>query len=416
MNLIKNIFQFENYPNSILEQKSKWKWFLFICIAIRLLFFISDGHNSDYDFFENWADRIVHHGLLNIYSIKVDRFECDYPPLYLYVITPIAYLFKAFSWDMHTQFFDTFLKAFNLIIEGLFLFFFYRKTNNKIFLALMLLSPATIVNAYGWGQIDILYSILMFLGIYYILEGKLYSTAIILGISMSLKTQTLLFLPIFGILLLTSKISFKEKVFSLLLLFSVFLFINIPFILGAPNPMDSINPHISAAGRYNFIAVNAFNFYWAFWADFGLKMQLKFPSNDALLLGFISRKILAYSIFTVMFAWIMLKVYKNANNTNKIFALTSLYCFTYFMFLPEMHERYLFPMFIFSAYLCSKDKREWSYFIIIVALHTINLFWAWGEQKFIKVQWLFEVSRIVAVFTGLMWILYFNRIRKFIKE
>jgi len=416
MNFIKNIFHFEQYPSYVLQNKSTWKWFLFFCIAIRLVFFSSDGHNSDFDFFENWADRIVHQGLLNIYSIKVDRFECDYPPLYLYVITPIAHLFDAFQWDMHTQFFDTFLKFFNLLVEFIFLFIFYKKTNNKIFLALMLLSPATIVNAYGWGQIDILYSILMFLGFYYILQHKLYPTAILIGISLCLKTQTLLFLPLFGILFLTAKNSIKEKIYSLLLLISIFIFINLPFILGAPNSMDSINPHLSAAGRYNFIAVNAFNFYWAFWADFGLKMQLKFPSNDALVFGVMSRKILAYSLFSILFIWIITKVYKYSSNSNKIIALVSLYCFTYFMFLPEMHERYLFPMFIFSAYLCSKDTREWPYFLIIVALHTINLFWAWGEQKFIKVQWMFEASRIIAVLTGIMWILYFNRIRKFLKE
>ena len=416
MNFIKNIFHFEEQPTSILQNKNSWKWFFFICIALRLVFFISDGHNSDFDFFENWADRIVHHGLLNIYSIQVDRFECDYPPLYLYVITPVAYLFDFFSWDIHTQFFDTFLKLFNLIVESAFLYYFYKKTNNKIFLALMLLSPASIVNAYGWGQIDIIYSILMFLGFYYILQNKLYQTALLIGISLCLKTQTLLFLPIFGLLFLLSKNTIKEKIISLLILIGVFFLINLPFIIGAPNPMDSINPHLSAAGRYNFISVNAFNFYWSFWADFNLKMQLKFPANDLLVFGIISRKWLAYAIFTSLFLWILIKVFKNYNNTPKVIALLSLYCFTYFMFLPEMHERYLFPMFIFSAYLTSFDKREWPYFIIIVLLHTINLFWAWGEQKFVKDQWIFESSRIIAFLTGLMWILYFNRIRKFIKE
>lgn len=416
MNFIKNIFQFDLFPSSVINNQKNWKWFVLACIAIRLVFFVSDGHNSDFDFFEHWADRIVHHGLLNLYSIRVDRFECDYPPLYLYVITPIAYLFNAFNWDLHTQFFDTFLKAFNLLVEFGFLFFFFKKTNNKIFLALMLLSPATIINAYGWGQIDILYSILMFLGFYYITQNKLYPTAIVIGISLCLKTQTLLFLPLFGILFLTAKNSIKEKLFSILLLITIFLFINFPFILFSPNPMDSINPHLSAAGRYNFISVNAFNFYWALWADFALKMQLKFPANDVLVFGLISRKILAYTIFFFLFLWTIIKLYKYSSSTNKVVALISLYCFSYFMFLPEMHERYLFPMFIFSAYLCSKDNREWPYFLIIVLLHSVNLFWAWGEQKFIKVQWLFEASRIIALATGVMWILYFNRIRKFIKE
>lgn len=416
MTFLKNIFQFYHYPHQIITNQVRWKWFLFGCIALRALFFISDGHNSDFDFFEHWGDRIVQHGLTNIYSIQIDRFECDYPPLYLYVITPIAYLFDAFSWDIHTYFFDSFLKLFNLLVEFSFLYWFYKKTNNKIFLALMLFSPATIVNAYGWGQIDILYSILMFTGFYYILQHKLYPTAILIGISLSLKTQTLLFLPIFGLLFLLSKNTLKEKLFSILLLLFVFLIPNLPFILYAPNPMDSINPHISAAGRYNYISVNAFNFYWAIWADFALKMDMQFPPNDALVFGLISRKILAYSLFSISFFWILVQVYTYHTNTKKIMALLSLYCFTYFMLLPEMHERYLFPMFIFSAYLCSFDTEEWPYFLVIVVLHTLNLFWAWGEQKFVKQQWMFESTRILALATSIAWVLYFRRIYKLIKQ
>jgi hypothetical protein len=178
--------------------------------------------------------------------------------------------------------------------------------------------------------------------------------------------------------------------------------------------MDSINPHISAAGRYNFISVNAFNFYWAIWADFGLKMQLKFPSNDALVFGLISRKILAYSLFSIVFAWILVQIAKHRQQEMKIMALLSLYCFSYFMLLPEMHERYLFPMFIFSAYLLSVDSKEWPYFLMISLLHAINLFWAWGENKFVKQQWMFEPTRIIAVFTGLMWLLYFIRIKNYL--
>lgn len=414
MNFLKNLFDYNSYPTSILNNAKQWRFFILACIGIRILFFVSDGHNSDYEFFEFWGERIVNNGLLNIYSMKVDSFECDYPPLYLYIISPVAYLFHGLQWEIHSHLYDNFLKFFNLIAELGFLYFFFRKTNNKVFLAAMLLSPATIINAYAWGQIDIFYSILMFLAFYYILQHKLYHTAVIIGISLSLKTQTLLFLPIFGLLFLFSKVNIKMKIGSLLLLCAVFLVLNLPFIIGAPNPMDSINPHLSAAGRYNNISVNAFNFYWAIWADFGLKMDQRFPMNDALVFGLISRKVLAYGIFSIIFAWILLQVYQYRNNGMKIMALLSLYCFSYFMFLPEMHERYLFPMFIFSAFLLSVDPKEWHYFLIISFLHAINLIWAWGENKYIREQWLFEPTRIIAVLTGLMWMIYFIRIKNYL--
>ena len=118
---LKQYLDFPYLYNEVFFKHMTWKRFILIFISVRLLCFISDGHNSDFDFFEHWGDRIVQEGFTNIYSIIVDRFECDYPPLYLYVIAPLAYLFDAMQWDMHTHFYDSFLKLFNLIIELIFL-------------------------------------------------------------------------------------------------------------------------------------------------------------------------------------------------------------------------------------------------------------------------------------------------------
>lgn len=416
MTSLKKYFNFSYIYNDLFFKHLNWKQFTLLFIIIRLIFFISDGHNSDFDFFEHWGDRIIHEGFTNIYSIKVDRFECDYPPLYLYIIAPLAYLFDAMQWDLHTHFYDNFLKAFNLIVEFIFLYFFYKKTNNKVFLFVMLLSPVSILNAYAWGQIDILYTILIFSSFYLLFKSELYLAAVLIGLSLSLKTQTILFLPFLFLLYLFNKSNLQTKILSLLLLIVIYLIPNLPFILYAPNPMDSINPHITAAGRYNNISVNAFNFYWVLWADFDIKMDLKFPSNDALVFQLITRKMLAYSLFFICFSWIVFQFTKNISNEKKIIALLSFYCFSFFMLLPEMHERYLFPMFFFSAYLISFDKKEWPYFLIITILHACNLIWGWAENKFIKVQWLFEISRIFALAITITYVFYLRRIVSLIKS
>ena len=66
----------------------------------------------------------------------------------------------------------------------------------------MLISPVTLLNAYGWGQIDIIYAILIFCSLYALIDKKIYWSAFYLGLSLSLKSQTLLFLPLFGLLLI----------------------------------------------------------------------------------------------------------------------------------------------------------------------------------------------------------------------
>ena len=73
--------KFKEYAESIFADQKRWKILIILSLLARLLLFLTDGHNSDFDFFENWADRIVQFGFQNIYSIQVDRFECDYPPL-----------------------------------------------------------------------------------------------------------------------------------------------------------------------------------------------------------------------------------------------------------------------------------------------------------------------------------------------
>jgi Gpi18-like mannosyltransferase len=412
----KILFDFKELTKRYVNPPKAFMGLMLGCIALRLLFFISDGHNSDFDFFEHWAQRIVDHGFTQIYSIKVDRFECDYPPLYLYIIGFFGQIFHALSLDVHTHLFDSCLKLVNLVVELSFLWFMYRKTNNILFVALMLISPVSIVNAYGWGQIDILYSILIFLTFYHLLHKKFLYAAVVLGLSASLKTQTILFLPLIGLLFLLQKESLSRKLLSLGVLVITFFVVNLPFILYAPNALDSIMPHITAVGRYNNITVNAFNTYWTFFADFSLKMKLQFPPNDLLVFGLFSRKVFAYGLFIISFLYLIIQFLKYYKSEQKLFLMLSFFCFSYFMFLPEMHERYLFPMFIFSAWVCSKDEREWPYFIIISGLHCINLFWGWGEQKFVKSQWIFELTRIVSLATSFAYIWYALSVHKRLKE
>jgi Gpi18-like mannosyltransferase len=397
--------KFKQYSASIFANQQGWKMLIGLSILARMILFLTDGHNSDFDFFENWADRIVQFGFNNIYSIQVDRFECDYPPLYLYVVGAIGHLFNFFQWPIHTHFFDSFLKSFNLIVELIFLHQFYKISKQKIFLLLMLISPVTLLNAYGWGQIDIIYAILIFCSLYALIDKKIYWSAFYLGLSLSLKSQTLLFLPLFGLLLIVAESKWIDKFKALLLFAIVFLLPNLPFILWAPNPMDSINPHLTAAGRYNFISVNAFNIYWALWADFQLKLKLLFPPNNILVLGLISRKWLAYGLFTIIYTWLLSLLAKH-KSPEQIFRIFAFFCFSYFMFLPEMHERYLFPFFIFSAYLCSFNFKEFKYLLIVSILHSLNLLWGWGEQKYIKTQIPFELSRLVAFITFTVWCAY----------
>lgn len=396
----------QNIIDQLFSSKKNIYLLIAFSILVRLLMFISDGHNSDFDFFEYWADRIVNQGFTNIYSLPVNRFECDYPPLYLYVLGLLGHLYHFFNLELHSYGFDIILKIFNLACEGFFIYFFYKQTKNRTFLLFLLLNPATIVNAYAWGQIDILYTILLFCSFYFLFNRNLFQSAIFLALSLSLKTQTLLFLPLFGIFFLRVEESFYKKVMSFLLFLFIFILPAIPFILYAQDPLAPLKVHISAAGRYNFIAVNAFNIWWGLYGEYALKLKSLFPPNDTLVFGLFSRKILAYACFSLVYLYILYVGFFKSKSTPQKVSLIALLSFSYFMFLPEMHERYLFPYFIFAAWLCAFYTAEIYYFITLSFIHIFNLLWAWGEQKFFDQYWFFQAGRIAGIISFIIWCFY----------
>ena len=148
---------FETLCNKAFSSKKNIFFFLSIGLTIRLIPFISDGHNSDFDFFETWAQQLYQFGFTNIYNIRVDRFACDYPPLYLYVLSPMAHLFHFFNWEISSHTFDSFLKFFTLIFEVIFLLKIFKITKNKKVLFLLILSPVIIINAYASDYLFSLY-------------------------------------------------------------------------------------------------------------------------------------------------------------------------------------------------------------------------------------------------------------------
>lgn len=398
--------------NKLIRQAEEWannnrnfRLAIFIALAARLVLFASDGHNHDFDFFEYWAERMVDHGFTNIYQIQADRFECDYPPLYLYIIAFTGHLFNMAGLEIHSHLFSSVLKFITLLAEAGFIFYAWRLTKNRLFIVALLLNPITLINAYAWGQIDLLYTALLFCSIIHALRSEIYASAVFLGLSLALKTQTLLFMPLMLVFLLKAKASHLKRLLGAALVLFIYLLPNLPFIIGAPDPMDSFTPHLTASGRYDYISVNAFNIWWALWADYKFKVQLLFPPNNELVFGLITRKSFALIISGIIYLAVLAASWRKLRMEQQI-ALISFFCLSFFMFLPEMHERYLFPFFIFSCFLLSAYRSEWKFFTILAFLHAFNLIWAWGEQKFLHQVWLFQVGQAAGLISFVIWIWY----------
>jgi hypothetical protein len=230
-------------------------------------------------------------------------------------------------------------------------------------------------------------------------------SAVFLVLAVNMKTQTLVFIPAYLLMFITSASEMRQKIRVALLFSLLFILINLPFIL-SDHPFASINAHISAAGRHNYISVNAFNIWWALFGDYQLKLQAVSPPNHIMIFDLISRKDFALVLFSMIYLYILFIIIKVKTSPLKLMRIIAFLCFSYYMFLPEMHERYLLPFFIFSAYIASKDMRELIYYIPMLGIHTLNLFWGWGGQMKLTSELAFECTRALALISFFIWCAY----------
>jgi dolichyl-phosphate-mannose-protein mannosyltransferase len=293
---------------------------------------------------------------------------------------------------------------------------FWKITRHKIWFFLLVLNPVILLNAYFWGQVDLLFGGILLMAVVTLIQNKYVYSAIFAGLALSMKSQMLLFIPLFGMIYLLkgdNRKIWRIKSLGILAGVAAFIIPSIPFFFHQ-NPMISFEPHYTASGRYPYIAMNAMNVWWAIFADYSLKAQLLFPSGETEVLGLISRKSFAFLCFAPIYGIILFWCVKFRKSLSpefiiKMFALLSI---SYFMWLPEMHERYSFPFFIFAPAIVLVFKKEWLFYLAFTAIHLFNLVWAWGEQTHFTQEWFFNYGRVIAAIHFILWCAYFYETNK----
>src|SRR5690606_15319946 len=123
-------------------------------------------------------------------------------------------------------------------------------------------NPASIIDGYLWGQMDVSYTLLFLLSLIYFLNKKNSLSGIFLGLSLAFKTQTLLFIPLFGLIVLLKKESWKAFFQLVFTSIAVTIALYLPFMIKSNDFWAPIKVSVTAYGRYDFISVNAFNIWW----------------------------------------------------------------------------------------------------------------------------------------------------------
>jgi len=410
---------------SLISSKVKNKEIYLGYLLIYLLFIITmpDAGPGGFDriCFTSWANYIYANGLQNIY-----KFGIDYLPLYHYFLylygkiqgSPENIIININSLKYITALFD--------ILGAIYVFKLTKKlyiSSKSAFLAslLLLLNVAYLYNNLFYGQVDGIYTCMLFMAFYYAFEKKIGLSILLMLLSINFKLQAIIFLPLFGLMLLPEileKITLKNLSIWIVPSLVVQTLILLPYTLAGDLP-TLIFVIKNSMGKYPLVSMGAYNIWvWV----------LENPSEILDKRGIWGRSynrigLLLFSITLLFTLWPLIKslyerIIKKANanqiNTEKILLMASITPIIFFYFNTQMHSRYTHPAIIFSGAYAIYTRRPLVFILISIACF-LNVE---GGIKIIKGDILpyqyffFQPKFVSALFLTIIGILFYELYRK----
>jgi Gpi18-like mannosyltransferase len=383
----------------------------FFLRAIFLSWSLNFPNNTDFNRYEDWA-RIAH-----VYSFA-DTYEKTHlsvsklhpnnqPPGTLYIvygayegyittgkiIAKITHTQAGSILWVNTTLQHIFLRLPQILADiglGILAYFLVSEKGKKsaiISAGLILFNPVLIYNSTIWGQMDSINNFFFLLSLFFAFRKKLFFSLFSLTVSLFIKFSLLPLLPIYFIFLYF----ISGKNWKRILLF-VFLDLILFVVATFPISKDSLvwiikEIPIITNGEVNFITNSAFNFWWAITCLPGICKNGITPNISQTFL-FLTLNIWSYilfAVFAVPLLFLQIKKSKLFINKGKLFLVLSLVSFAVFLFLPAMHERYLYPLFpLFAIFvgLIKPKKILIILFSLTSFLHLINLIYSWYPTYF----------------------------------
>lgn len=336
------------------------------------------GYDFDISVYQGWTRSAVELGMAESYVQQVDgNMLPDYPPLYIMVLTGFGHVYKFMfhEFDLSPVVFRMYIKLPAILTDVFVCALLYSacvtwKKNVTIGLLAALayaINPAAIYDSAIWGQTDVIYSFCLLAAVCAWSWKKRDLAAVLLACSILLKVQAIVLFPLFGFLLLKNpRQLLRFTVVGILTMVAVLL----PFAAG--NVLENVaGAYLGAVGRYGSVTVGAYNFWWSLLADRGWQIE-----STASPFGLLSYSRWAISLFGIIYVgilWIFRKALFVENNFEPLVYCSALLAAAFFLFLPEMHERYLFPYIVLGIPLIFMGRHiAFAYWGMSIAF-TINL-------------------------------------------
>ncbi|MDP3758664.1 MAG: glycosyltransferase 87 family protein, partial [Candidatus Daviesbacteria bacterium] len=326
--------------------------------------------------FQAWGNILTENGLRNFYSGW-----SDYLPGYIYILGGLSVLHKFLVGHSITIPIEIFYKLPSMMTDmgnAIFIYLIVKKFNHQriaFFTAIIYyLNPVFWANSTLWGQADSFLTFFLLSSFYYLLSGRYWLSAFLIGLGQIVKPIAILSIPIYLLFILSQKKSFKIIIIYLTIFIGVVITLFIPF-----NNSDNIlkfiiERHSITASQYPYTSVNAFNFW-------SIVTRLWTPDNS--MHWGVTLHTWGYILFGLLYLVLLLMIIKNRmiGNLSVLVSFTLMLCyFGMFILLTRMHERHLFyGLSYLSLLLPIMPVYGIILAIALFLVHLVNLYYPYSQ-------------------------------------
>lgn len=321
------------------EKRSLFFIWAIVVLVANLVFSYADAFQGDQSFWVSWVKQL---------QKGFDAYRGDYPPLYLLWLRVVAGFYSFSGIFVENNYFLKFfclwpvffshLLFLHLVVHELSLKS-WGKNRKHLLCAFVALNPVFLLDGPVWGQIDLFPVTLAVLAIWCemssrrILFGPLFYVLALLS-----KFQMIMFLPIFGGLFLRRwQTSWKGLPFAFLGT-ALVLF---PFILAGNLGITLENAYIKTLSSYPYGSMNAGNIWMLIQGNMAGHLFPLVDFGEGVLKKIFTPSFLGKTLFILFSLWTLYQIIRKSNKNN-VFLFAALNAYAFFIFLPGMHERYIF--------------------------------------------------------------------------
>lgn len=282
--------------------------------------------------------------------------------------------------------------------------------------SLFLFNPVLIYNSTIWGQTDSLINLLAIMGIYLVFQKKYYFGVFLFLSTFLFKLSLIIYLPIFGFIFIKRFKDWKKFILPIFIFYIIIYLLAIPFKLDGFSPFQWLwymytNRVLTRQG--SMLNGNAFNL-WSLLFSINLSNS-EFTKFLGLTYQFWGR--LLYIIFLIP---IWIKFLKNNLTLTSLLMALTISAFGCFIFLTNMHERYLYPIFPLITILLFLPKTiiTIKQLILLSTIHFLNLYklWYYPSISFLKTFLDWNDSALCRLLSFILMVVCFKYYFKFLKS